>query len=178
MGLTTEGTVDFARNAIDVSGTFVPAYAVNTLLGKIPLVGVLLGGGKNEGLFAISYRAQGPLNDPKLTISPLSAIAPGILRKISGRSRRHGRQVLVRSGGGGADVAFGAFTLALIDAGGAPSPVRLRATRSRMTRRTNHANVQCLQFPSIRFQKLHFLSAGVFQKLPFASKSCKKFPRI
>ncbi len=84
MGLTTEGTVDFARNAIDVSGTFVPAYAVNTLLGKIPLVGVLLGGGKNEGLFAISYRAQGPLNDPKLTISPLSAIAPGILRKILG----------------------------------------------------------------------------------------------
>ena len=84
MGLTTEGTVDFAHNAIDVSGTFVPAYAVNTLLGKIPLVGVLLGGGKNEGLFAISYRAQGPLNDPKLTISPLSAIAPGILRKILG----------------------------------------------------------------------------------------------
>ena len=84
MGLTTEGTVDFARNAIDVSGTFIPAYSVNTLLGKIPLVGVLLGGGKNEGLFAISYRAQGSLNDPKLTISPLSAIAPGILRKILG----------------------------------------------------------------------------------------------
>jgi hypothetical protein len=84
MGLTTEGTVDFAGSAIDVSGTFVPAYAVNTLLGKIPLVGVLLGGGKNEGLFAVSYRAQGSLNAPKLTINPLSAIAPGILRKILG----------------------------------------------------------------------------------------------
>ena len=33
-------------------------------------------------------------------------------------------------------------------------------------------------FPSIRFQKLRFLSAGVFRKFPIASKSCKKFPRI
>ncbi len=35
-------------------------------------------------MFAISYRAKGALDDPKLTISPLSAIAPGILRKILG----------------------------------------------------------------------------------------------
>ncbi len=83
MGLTTEGTVDFARNRLDVTGTFIPAFAVNTLLGKIPLLGVLVGG-KDEGMFAISYRAKGALDDPKLTISPLSAIAPGILRKILG----------------------------------------------------------------------------------------------
>ena len=59
MGLTTEGAVDFARNRVDVTGTFIPAYSVNSLLGKIPLVGVLLGGG--EGVFAISYRAKGAL---------------------------------------------------------------------------------------------------------------------
>jgi len=84
MGLTTAGVVNFARGTVDVSGTFVPAYSVNTLLGKIPLVGVLLSGGQNEGVIGITYRAQGPLADPKLTINPLSAIAPGILRKILG----------------------------------------------------------------------------------------------
>ena len=114
MGLTTEGTVDFARNAINLSGTFVPAYAVNTLLGKIPLVGVLLGGGKNEGLFAITYRAQGPLNDPRLTVNPLSAIAPGILRKILGVVDGTGSS---RTSSGeaadGAVVVVGAFSLAL-----------------------------------------------------------------
>ncbi len=82
MGLTTEGTVNFARGAIDISGTFVPAYSVNNLLGRIPLLGVLLGGSKDEGVFGITYRAQGPLADPKLTVNPLSAITPGILRKI------------------------------------------------------------------------------------------------
>ncbi|WP_210208886.1 AsmA-like C-terminal domain-containing protein [Roseiarcus fermentans] len=84
MGLTTEGTVNFARNSIDLTGTFIPAYSVNNLIGNIPLVGVLLGGGQNEGVFGITYRAQGSLSEPKLTVNPLSAIAPGILRKILG----------------------------------------------------------------------------------------------
>ncbi len=84
MGLTTAGTIDFARGDIDVSGTFVPAYSVNNILTKIPLVGVLLGGGQNEGVFGVTYRVEGPLAEPKLTINPLSAIAPGILRKILG----------------------------------------------------------------------------------------------
>ncbi len=84
MGLTAEGRINFAHNEIDVSGTFVPAYSVNSMLNKIPLVGVLLGGGRNEGVFGISYRVRGPLGGPQLTINPLSAIAPGILRKIIG----------------------------------------------------------------------------------------------
>ena len=84
MGLTTAGVVNFTRGTVDVSGTFVPAYSLNTLLNKIPLVGLLLSGGQNEGVFGITYHAQGSLADPKLTINPLSAIAPGILRKMLG----------------------------------------------------------------------------------------------
>jgi hypothetical protein len=84
MGLTAEGRINFARSEIDVSGTFVPAYSVNSLLNKIPLVGVLLGGGQNEGVFGISYRVRGAINAPQVSINPLSAIAPGILRKIIG----------------------------------------------------------------------------------------------
>jgi len=84
MGLTTAGNIDFARNAIDLSGTFVPAYSVNTMLSKIPLVGLVLGGGQNEGVFGLTYRVHGALSQPQLAINPLSAIAPGILRKILG----------------------------------------------------------------------------------------------
>ena len=84
MGLTTSGNVDFAANTIDVSGTFVPAYSVNTLLTSIPVVGLLLGGAQNEGVFGITYRVQGSPSRPEVTVNPLSAIAPGILRKIVG----------------------------------------------------------------------------------------------
>ncbi len=84
MGLTTQGLIDFEHNQIDVSGSFVPAYQVNTMLTKIPLVGVLLSGGENDGVFGVSYRVHGAMSGPTLTVNPLSAIAPGILRRILG----------------------------------------------------------------------------------------------
>jgi AsmA-like C-terminal region/Protein of unknown function len=84
MGLTAQGLIDFEHNEIDVSGSFVPAYTVNTMLTKIPLVGVLLSGGQNDGVFGVSYRVHGPMSGPTLTVNPLSAIAPGILRRILG----------------------------------------------------------------------------------------------
>jgi Protein of unknown function/AsmA-like C-terminal region len=84
MGLTAEGQINFARSDIDVSGTFVPAYSVNSMLNNIPLVGLLLGGGTNEGVFGVSYHVRGPISAPQVSINPLSAIAPGILRKIMG----------------------------------------------------------------------------------------------
>jgi AsmA-like C-terminal region/Protein of unknown function len=84
MGLTAQGLIDFEHNEIDVSGSFVPAYQVNTMLTKIPLVGVLLSGGQNDGVFGVSYRVHGAMSGPTLTVNPLSAIAPGILRRILG----------------------------------------------------------------------------------------------
>jgi hypothetical protein len=84
VGLTTQGGIDFEHNQIDVSGSFVPAYTVNTMLTKIPLVGVLLSGGQNDGVFGLSYRVHGSMSAPTLTVNPLSAIAPGILRRMLG----------------------------------------------------------------------------------------------
>jgi hypothetical protein len=48
------------------------------------VVGIFLGGGSNEGLFGVNFRISGPATAPMLTINPLSALAPGFLRKIFG----------------------------------------------------------------------------------------------
>lgn len=84
VGLTIEGSVDDGRDALNLSGTYVPAYGINNLFAKIPVVGVFLGGGWNEGLFAVNYRITGKPSAPVLSINPLSAVAPGFLRKIFG----------------------------------------------------------------------------------------------
>jgi hypothetical protein len=60
----------------------VPAYALNNIFSKIPLIGGLLSGGQYGGLFAINFKVSGRINAPVLTVNPLSAIAPGFLRKI------------------------------------------------------------------------------------------------
>jgi AsmA-like C-terminal region/Protein of unknown function len=82
VGITAQGGIDFQRNQIDLSGSFVPAYSVNTMLTKIPLVGLLLSGGENGGVFGINYRVHGSMSDPTLSVNPLSAIAPGIFHRI------------------------------------------------------------------------------------------------
>ena len=84
MGLTTEGYIDYAHDRIDLSGTFVPAYQVNNLVTHIPFVGLLLGGGTNEGMFGVNYRLTGATSAPVLTINPFSAMTPGFLRKVFG----------------------------------------------------------------------------------------------
>jgi hypothetical protein len=82
VGINLDGYVDFSRDRTDLTGTFVPAYALNNAFAKVPLFGPLLGGGRTEGLFAVSFRITGPASAPTLTVNPLSAVAPGIFRKF------------------------------------------------------------------------------------------------
>lgn len=84
MGATVKGSVDFGRDRLALAGTFVPIYGVNNLFSQVPLVGPILGGGANEGLFGINYKITGPVGTPNLSVDPLSALAPGFLRQIFG----------------------------------------------------------------------------------------------
>lgn len=84
IGFTLGGFIDYARDRLDVSGTFVPAYGLNNVFAQVPLFGPLLGGGQNEGLFAVNFRLNGQASAPSLSVNPLSAVAPGFLRKLFG----------------------------------------------------------------------------------------------
>ena len=82
IGFRLDGFVDMADRVMDLRGTFVPAYAVNNAFAQVPLFGPLLGGGRREGLLGVNFRVSGPMNEPTLTVNPLSAIAPGFLRRL------------------------------------------------------------------------------------------------
>lgn len=84
VGFNLSGFVDYARDRTDIQGTFVPAYGLNNAFSQVPIVGMILGGNKNEGLFAIDFRVSGPASSPSLTVNPLTVVAPGILRKLFG----------------------------------------------------------------------------------------------
>ena len=82
LGVNADGTVDFETDRVDMSGTIVPAYTLNTLVDAIPILGELLTGGKGEGLFAASYRVGGTTAEPDISVNPLSVLAPGFLRGL------------------------------------------------------------------------------------------------
>jgi hypothetical protein len=81
-GLTLQGTTDAARDRISMSGTFVPAYGLNNVFAQVPLVGTILGGGRNEGLLGLTFSLTGRASQPTVQVNPLSAITPGIFRRI------------------------------------------------------------------------------------------------
>jgi hypothetical protein len=84
LGVTAKGEVDFDKAVLDLEGTVVPAYTVNRILGAIPILGLLLTGGEGEGLFAFTYEMTGALDEPTVSVNPLSALAPGFLRGLFG----------------------------------------------------------------------------------------------
>ena len=82
VGATVEGNIDYTRDDVHLRGTFVPFYGLNNMFGQIPIVGLFLGGGTKEGLLGINDEAVGPPGAPRITVNPVSAIAPGLLRKF------------------------------------------------------------------------------------------------
>ena len=82
LGLTARGRVDAVRKTVDVQGTVVPLYMLNSALGRIPLLGKLFTAEKGGGLLAVNYGVRGRLDNPAVSVNPLSALTPGFLRGL------------------------------------------------------------------------------------------------
>lgn len=81
-GGSAAGTIQLDKGTMALTGTFIPIYALNNLFGRIPVIGEILGGGSDGGLFGVTFRLDGPIADPALTFNPISTITPGIFRRI------------------------------------------------------------------------------------------------
>ena len=84
LGLTASGTLGLNDGTIDLDTTVIPAYALNSAPGKIPILGKLFSAETGGGLFAMSATVTGQRSDPTVTVNPLSALTPGLLRSLFG----------------------------------------------------------------------------------------------
>jgi hypothetical protein len=81
LGGVAKGVIRKADGAIDITGTMIPAQGINGVLDDIPLFREILMGGKGEGLFGVTFAMGGTISKPRTQVNPLSALAPGFLRK-------------------------------------------------------------------------------------------------
>lgn len=81
VGYTTEGTINTRDATLNLKGVLVPAYALNSIVGNIPLIGAIAGG-EGEGLISFTYTVKGKYADPEVSVNPLSGLTPGFLRGI------------------------------------------------------------------------------------------------
>jgi len=77
----SKGTLDLGADTLDLRGTLAPAYTINSLVSKIPLLGDIITG-EDQAVFAANFRIRGPSSDPKVSVNPLGMIAPGFVRKL------------------------------------------------------------------------------------------------
>lgn len=82
LGVTAYGQIDFGHRSIDLQGTIVPAYAINTLPGRVPLIGRFFSPERGGGVFAATFSVSGPFANPGVSVNPLAALTPGALRRL------------------------------------------------------------------------------------------------
>lgn len=82
LGATLRGTVDFKSRTVDLGGTYVPLYGLNSALGAVPVLGRVFVGRQGEGVVGITFAIKGKLDDPTVLVNPMSVMTPGIFRQI------------------------------------------------------------------------------------------------
>lgn len=95
------GQYDKETRQVDVSGNLVPASFFSQIIGGIPIVGEILTGVDNAGLFVTQFSMTGSIDDPDSSITPAS-IVPGVLRDLFSPAwlRREGDRILGPSANG------------------------------------------------------------------------------
>jgi len=83
MCATADGVIRKVDNALDISGTVIPACGLSRALNNVPVIGDILSGGNyNEGIFGVTYAMGGTFANPQIQMNPISALAPGIFRRL------------------------------------------------------------------------------------------------
>ena len=82
LGITGEGWIDKINKSIDIKGSLIPAYKINSFFNNIPIIGEIIAGKEDEGLFAINYKTKGDWEKLETEINPLSVLTPGLLRNV------------------------------------------------------------------------------------------------
>nr|WP_170410210.1 DUF3971 domain-containing protein [Ruegeria arenilitoris] len=74
MGLSFDGTINTVAGTLNLRGAISPIYLVNAI-GSVFTK-------KGEGVIGFNYTLTGPLRDPKVSVNPLSGLAPLFLRNL------------------------------------------------------------------------------------------------
>ena len=82
VGARADGVIDLGTDRLDISGTVAPAYTVNRILGRIPIVGQILSGSGSDAALAATFSVTGPISQPQVSVNPLAALVPGMIRDL------------------------------------------------------------------------------------------------
>jgi len=81
LALDLVGVVKPEPRELEVSGLLLPLFAVTQVIGNVPLIGQILTGLDNAGIFATQFTLKGSIDDPETEVNA-SSIIPGLFRDV------------------------------------------------------------------------------------------------
>lgn len=82
LGLRLAGTIDTAKDTVDLDGTIIPSYyLLNEGVDRIPVVGGILKYATGGAVQAVTFTVRGSRAEPAVSVQPLSSLAPGVTRE-------------------------------------------------------------------------------------------------
>jgi len=87
IGLRMDGELRNNFEQIDVSGTIIPAYTINTIIRSVPIVGDIITGGAQDGFLGIDFTMTGSTDNPEVDVDTASILTPGFIKGIFGGGR-------------------------------------------------------------------------------------------
>ena len=82
LGGNFKGLTILDKQEVDLEGIIVPAYAINSVLNKIPLIGQVITGIEGDGLIGVNFKVTGNYDKLNYNVNPLSILTPGIIRSM------------------------------------------------------------------------------------------------
>jgi len=83
MGITTRGWISPETSELALDGVLAPSFVgANSLLGALPIIGNLFVSRQGEGIFAPTYSVRGTFSRARISINPIAALTPGVLRQM------------------------------------------------------------------------------------------------
>ena len=82
LGISLGGEIDIDTKMFDIKGQIIPAYVINKIIWRTPIIGKLLTGGQSRGVIAIDYKVKGTDKDHDLSVNLMSILTPNLLKRV------------------------------------------------------------------------------------------------
>ena len=85
LGIQFDTVVGFNNDFFLTTGSVIPAYTINTLLTKFPIVGdIITAGSPEEGLIGAKFKVEKEEGEYKVSYNPISVFVPNLIKNFLG----------------------------------------------------------------------------------------------
>ena len=85
LGIQFDSVIGFENDYFLTTGSVIPAYTINTLLTKFPIVGdIITAGSPEDGLIGAKFKVEKEDGEYKVSYNPISVFVPNLIKNFLG----------------------------------------------------------------------------------------------